>query len=278
MQTATVATSMASVCIELPDPEVLVMPGVAWGSVDAFPSPAYWVYQVLAKRVLGEQVDYKLGRTLAEEVGACLLGGHGIPAKVGLAAFHHLKRLGVFSETIPSEAQLYNWLQQSLLVGDRRVHYRFAKQKSRYLAFALHKLQGQRPSDVGRDLRNWLLELPGIGYKTASWIARNWLRADDVAILDIHLLRAGQAIGLFPSELTVERHYVKLEELFIQFSQRIGVRPSELDAVVWLEMMSSPNSVRQMTSQSHGEAIRRHEQLSRPKQRQSDAVQASLFV
>ncbi|MDZ3993341.1 hypothetical protein PspTeo4_24872 [Pseudomonas sp. Teo4] len=48
-----------------------------------------------------------------------------------------------------------------------------------------------RPLHSGRALRDWLLELPGIGYKTASWVARNWLDADDVAILDIHILRAG---------------------------------------------------------------------------------------
>jgi endonuclease III len=42
------------------------------------------------------------------------------------------------------------------------------------------------------------MSLPGIGPKTASWIARNWLDADDVAILDIHIMRVGQVIGLFP--------------------------------------------------------------------------------
>ena len=69
--------------VELPAENMEVIPGVKWGSICAFPSPAYWKYQVLARRIQGTQIRYRLGTTLAEEVGACLLGGHGIPASVG---------------------------------------------------------------------------------------------------------------------------------------------------------------------------------------------------
>lgn len=61
--------------IELPKPDDEVIPGVPWGAVEAFPSPAYWAYQVYAHRLHGNRIDYKLGATLKEEVGACLLGG-----------------------------------------------------------------------------------------------------------------------------------------------------------------------------------------------------------
>jgi hypothetical protein len=77
------------------------------------------------------------------------------------------------------------------------------------------------------------MSLPGIGPKTASWIARNWLDADDVAILDIHIMRVGQVIGLFPLEQTVERHYMALEERFLRFAELLDVRASELDAIIW---------------------------------------------
>nr|WP_206606033.1 hypothetical protein [Steroidobacter cummioxidans] len=93
------------------------------------------------------------------------------------------------------------------------------------------------------------MELPGIGPKTASWIARNWMDADDVAILDIHIMRVGQIIGLFPSNLTVDRHYFDLEALFLQFSRALDVRASELDAVVWHEMASSPATARVLIDQ-----------------------------
>ena len=102
----------------------------------------------------------------------------------------------------------------------------------------------------GRALRDWLLELPGIGYKTASWIARNWLDADDVAILDIHILRAGALAGFFSSGLTVERHYLQLEAEFLALSKAIDVRPSRLDALMWYQMMSAPSVVHGLLSEA----------------------------
>jgi thermostable 8-oxoguanine DNA glycosylase len=204
------------------------------------------------RRISGGPPQYKLGRTLAEEVGACLLGGHGIPAKVGLAMFDKLRSYGAFSGETPSQEQLLSWLMQPVAVGGKEVRYRFASQKSKYLAQALDAMPNAPAVQSGRALRDWLRELPGIGYKTASWVARNWLSADDVAILDIHILRFGQAIGLFPSTLTVERHYLELEDLFLNLCAHMDVRPSELDAVVWHEMATSPLTVKSLVSELKG--------------------------
>jgi hypothetical protein len=88
--------------------------------------------------------------------------------------------------------------------------------------------------------------------KTASWIARNWLRADDVAILDVHVMRVGQLANVFPKDLTVERNYHELEGRFLSFSAALHVRPSELDAVIWSEMASSPASVRHVVEHLSG--------------------------
>ena len=230
--------------IELPLEHEEVVPGVRWGSICAFPSPAYWKYQVLARQIQESQINNRLGRSLAEEVGACLLGGHGIPASVGLAAFEHLKQCGTFSGSAPKESDLLAWLGEPIKHGEKTIRYRFVKQKARYLTAALSKLERESaPIETGRKLRDWLLDVPGIGYKTASWIARNWLDADDVAILDIHVLRAGLLGGFFSGDMTVEKHYLKLEEQFIALSIGMNVRASELDAVIWQEMMSSPHTV-----------------------------------
>lgn len=236
---------------DFPDALSEVLPGVAWGLIEAFPTPAYWAYQVWANEQEPEPLNYKLGATLVEEVGACLLGGHGIPASVGLAAFAHLRSLGAFDTKVPSEEQLQDWLTLPLKIGSRSVRYRFAKQKARYLHSALTALAlGGVPLQSGRALRDWLLKLPGIGYKTASWIARNWLDADDVAILDIHILRAGALAGFFSPGLTVERHYLKLEAEFLALSKAIDVRPSKLDALMWYQMMSAPTVVQGLLYQA----------------------------
>lgn len=238
--------------VELPQAEAEVLPGVPWGSMEAFPTPAYWAYQVYARRLTGNRINYKLGDTLKEEVGACLLGGHGIPANVGIAAFHHVKARGAFGEKPPKEEILFEWLQEPIALDGRLVRYRFAKQKARYLSAALQKLSAERPPlSSGKELRDWLLDIPGIGYKTASWVARNWLDADDVAILDIHILRAGLLGKFFEDNLTVERNYLELEEQFIRFSKGLGVRASELDALMWLEMMSSPSTVHSIMGMGH---------------------------
>ncbi|UXY54266.1 8-oxoguanine DNA glycosylase [Pseudomonas tohonis] len=238
--------------VELPQAEAEVLPGVPWGAMEAFPTPAYWAYQVYARRLTGNRINYKLGATLKEEVGACLLGGHGIPANVGIAAFHHVRERGAFGEKPPAEEVLLEWLQEPLAIDGREVRYRFAKQKARYLSAALQKLSAERPPlSSGKELRDWLLAIPGIGYKTASWVARNWLDADDVAILDIHILRAGLLGKFFEGNLTVERNYLELEEQFIRFSKGLGVRASELDALMWLEMMSSPSTVHSIMGMDH---------------------------
>lgn len=242
-QVAGIFSGHIAVQVELPDAKAEVMPGVAWGAVEAFPTPAYWAYQVLARRVIGTTIRHRLGQSLQEEVAACLLGGHGISAEVGLAAFTRLRDRGALCGDF-GEDELTKQLSEPLQVGSRSIRYRFAAQKAKYVHAAMRRLATERaPLASGRQLRDWLTELPGIGLKTASWVARNWLDADDVAILDIHILRAGALAGFFDPDLTVERHYRLLEDRFIEFSQRLQVRPSELDSVIWMEMKMSPASV-----------------------------------
>lgn len=276
MQLGAIFIDQAVFNVELPTADAEVIPGVPWGAIEAFPTPAYWAYQVYARRLQGERINYKLGATLKEEVGACLLGGHGIPASVGLAAFNHVKQHGAFNDDPPSEETLLEWLLEPMLVDGRLVRYRFAKQKARYLAAALQKLASEYPPlSSGRALRDWLLVIPGIGYKTASWVARNWLDADDVAILDIHILRAGLLGKFFEERLTVERHYLELEEQFIHFSKGLGVRASELDALIWLEMMSSSATVHSIMGMGHASPDRRSR--SKPKKSQTDTHQLALL-
>lgn len=243
-QIGSVITGPAVIHLHFPDPDAEALSGLAWGSLDAFPSPAYWAYQVLARRLTAPAADHRLGDNLVEEVTACLLGGHGIPADVGVAAFHRLRSVGALEGPV-TEAKLLRHLCEPLEVNGRVVRYRFAKQKARYLAEVLHRLRDETPPiESGRVLRDWVIESPGFGFKTASWVARNWLRADDVAILDIHVLRAGTLGGFLDPSLKVDRHYLRLEAQFLRFSGAIGVRPSELDAVIWGEMRSSPTTVR----------------------------------
>jgi len=244
-QLAYLETGKTSIQIELPSEETELMEGIPWGNIAGFPTIAYWTYRVLQRRLEHKTIQYKLGRTLLEETAACLLGGHGIPASMGLAAFEHLKNKNAFSGEVISEPKLYEWLSEPLKYNDKLARYRFAKQKAKYLHSAMVELsQNSTPQDSGRELRDWLMNIKGVGPKTASWITRNWMDANDVAILDIHLYRAGLLGRFFPKEMTIEKNYFELEERFLSIAKAVNVNASELDAVIWHEMQNSSRVIK----------------------------------
>lgn len=223
--------------LEVPGPEEEVMSGVKWGRFDHFFTPAYWFSQVWYQRSSSSSVVYRLGDTLAEEVVACLLGGHGLPAEVGLAAFDRLKSRGFLSASACSQEEVCAALVEPLIIRGRPVRYRYPKQRSQFVAEAINRL-GRESAPLSDDmaLRDWLLTFTGIGPKTASWITRNFLDSDNVAILDIHIFRAGLLAGLFRPNQTVTKHYSLLEDRLVGFSRALGVRLSILDTLMWCQM------------------------------------------
>lgn len=237
--------------IELPAANEDVLPGVKWGNAAGFPTVAYWMLRIIESRLTNTTIHYKLGTTLLEEIGACLLGGHGIPAENGLAAYEHMKGKGAFTGKHHSCEKLLEWLSEPIAMNGKSFKYRFAKQKSSYIYSAIQKLSKEdAPTSEGKMLRSWLLDIKGIGLKTASWIARNWLDADDVAILDIHIYRAGLLGGFFSNSLTIEKHYLELENRFIQLAQSMEVKTSELDSLMWFEMQQSPSVLKLLTNKT----------------------------
>lgn len=89
-------------------------------------------------------------------------------------------------------------------------------------------------------LRERLLSVRGIGPKTASFIVRNHLGSDRVAILDIHVMRACRIAGIFPRELGLPRDYTRLEKLFLSFAQAAELPASILDMAIWDMMRRIP--------------------------------------
>jgi len=216
---------------------------VSWGHCWQVGTPAYWIALTQLSRRDGDHRDevtrHRLGSGLAEEIAACLLGGHGIPHHVGLAAFSAVRSCGVL-ESAPAAPDIEAVLRQPLRVEGRTVRYRFAAQRSIYLADALSRLRDSPPPDDALRLRQWLLACHGIGPKTASWIVRNHLGSDEVAVIDIHVLRAGACAGIFAPDETASRHYNLLEALFLEWARHGAVSPADLDAVIWSERARRP--------------------------------------
>lgn len=224
----------------LPDPDSRIKTGLTWGHTEQPFTPAFWAAQThFWLRECRSESCFRLGDTLCEEAAACLLGGHGIPAEVGLAAFERLRDQGLLDGNRHTASMILAALQRPLQVGDRQVRYRFARQKSRYLASLLQALKGCPESASDRQLRDWFISCPGIGPKTASWIVRNWRSSDEVAIIDVHLHRAGLLTGFFTLEDRLPKDYGAMEDRFLIFASAIGVRASVLDAVIWQQMRRS---------------------------------------
>jgi N-glycosylase/DNA lyase len=212
---------------------------VEWGQRWHIGSAAYWVAvteQAVMEGHLGSGAGrHRLGTSLREELAACMLGGHGMPYELGLAAFERLRDAGVLDDPGAEASDIEILLREPLLVAGCRRRYRFPKQRAERISTALAVLRHEAPPVEGRALRDWLLRIPGIGPKTAGWVVRNYLDSDDIAIIDVHIHRAGVVAGVFDPRWSTERNYSELEAFMIAWAHEGRVSPADLDAVIWRE-------------------------------------------
>ena len=227
--------------LRLPAPGALVLPGMTWGPFDVLLTPAYWRGQTWQYQLLGRYSNLRLGRTLAEEVAACLLGGYGMPAELGLAAYARLRDRGLLVGQ-PSPEAVEALLMEPFTTAHGKRRYRFPRQKARYLTACLQRLATFDEPRGDIEFREALAALPGIGLKTASWITRNYRGSNDVAIIDVHILRAGRALRLFPADWVPQHHYRQLEARFLLFARAIETPASLLDGVMWDHMRRLPGA------------------------------------
>ena len=226
------------VSFTLPGADEPVLPGVPWGRADVLFSSAYWAGILCTSAPAPPR--HRLTDSLRDELALCLLGGFGMPAEVGLAAFARLRGARILDEARLDVVSVARILRQPLDLGNgRRARYRFPEQKARYLVAALRDFDSGGISESSPILlRDRLLELTGVGWKTASWVTRNWLAADEVAILDVHVMRAGYLAGVFDRVTWRPIDYPALERRFLDWAKALGVPAADFDAVIWREMRS----------------------------------------
>lgn len=100
----------------------------------------------------------------------------------------------------------------------------------------LHGLLGSSilPRDIRRTLAN---NVPGLGPKQASLFLRNIGFADNLAVLDTHVLTYMNWFHLTEEPLVsvpdVER-YEALEDAFVRHSRALGHSPDRFDVAVWI--------------------------------------------
>jgi N-glycosylase/DNA lyase len=142
--------------------------------------------------------------------------------------------------------------QQSLLMkGDASAfephlsQVRFGDSKARYIVEARKmftrdgrlQLKEQLSSFYNLfELRKWLVDnVKGLGYKEASHFLRNIGLGEEFAILDRHILRNLNRLGVIPEipgSITKKR-YLEMEEKLRRFAGEIGIPMADLDLLFW---------------------------------------------
>jgi N-glycosylase/DNA lyase len=242
------------------DPDDAVFEGIRWGRIEELLTPAFWAHQCALRVDSTDPKRFRVGESLAEDFAICLLAGYGVPAEVGIEAASRLKAAGLLIPSCaPSRIGIEGLLAEPLSVMGHSVRYRFYRTKASYLCAGLQALhKSSPPEDDPKAFRAWFMRIPGVGPKTASFIARNWLGSDEVAILDVHVVRACQAVGLFGADVNVARDYCELERRFLDFAQAIGVKASWLDAIMWEDMrILSLETIAQYSVREAPDAVRR---------------------
>lgn len=250
-----VALPIGPACTErlMPSADEDLMPGVKWGDPWVVFTPAYWLSQAwMLQLETARSSSYRARQGLVEELVFCLLGGFGITAELATAAFEACEQAGLIDRREPDPEVWARTLLQPLEVGGRQVRYRYPNQKAKFLAIAMQRIGDLRLEGIhGKSARDQLMLLPGVGYKTASWVVRNVFDSDEVAILDIHLIRAGLLCGLFTSQDRVEKDYLSMEVRFLRFSSALGLRPAALDCLIWDGMREAGDLPLQLLAAHH---------------------------
>ena len=122
---------------------------------------------------------------------------------------------------------------------------RFIQKKSAYIVEAREKFLFDSKVSLksvisqigdGYKAREWIVQnVKGIGYKEASHFLRNIGFEQNLAILDRHIVRNLQFVGVIkeiPGSLSKGR-YFEIEKRMMEFSKAVQIPMSHLDLVLW---------------------------------------------
>src|SRR5438093_10443584 len=86
------------------------------------------------------------------------------------------------------------------------------------------------------ELREWLVEnVKGIGYKEASHFLRNIGLGEGFAILDRHILRNLDRLGVIPEipPTTTKKRYLEIQEKLRRLATEESIPLADLDLLFW---------------------------------------------
>ena len=184
---------------------------------------------------------------IESELLFCLMGGFGITYEHGRSAAEIIWQLRPFSEEW-EDHELFETVLDELMQaqfapvktdGSLR-RYRFPRRKASMIVKARNWLRLNNPLDQrlllmtsSRERRSFLGDCPGVGLKTASWLLRNVGMGEELATIDIHVMRALSEAGRVPENVRMPRDYELVEEAFLEWCHELDASPAAFDLFVW---------------------------------------------
>lgn len=207
--------------------------------------PLWNRYSLNYDRIL-EQMQPAGEQDVHRELLFCLLGGHAVSYELARSATDLCERLDVFAghwKPDALQAELTDELNRPQFLPLKRDgtprRYRYPRRKAQLIVAARAWLL-ERPAltvdllglDDERDRRAHLCGCPGIGPKTASWLLRNLGYAQNLAVLDVHVLRAMATAGVLPNA-RLPQDYEQIETSFLAWCEDIQAPPAAFDLFLW---------------------------------------------
>ena len=201
---------------------------VPWGRHDKFGTAAYWIDQTVSGGYADDDAYETMDLKTATVWG--LLHGHGIVAEVANAYLDEVTALLENDET-PSAAAVAEVLATPIKGFGL---YRYPNRRAEFISEAVRRLIFDPPPDDIEALRGYLLQLKGVGPKTAALIESGFRGPQaEVHVNDIHLRRALLLSGVFLAHWDVDQHYDRFEAAFLQYARHGNVSPGALDWCIW---------------------------------------------
>jgi N-glycosylase/DNA lyase len=188
---------------------------------------------------------------LWRELSCCILSSQ-VPYGLAQSAADEIHSTGVLASkssrsTEDVQSELLKVLSRKLAVGVSYRRYRFPASRSRQLALswrAIHEQGGlsnllAKTQDIQEARRWFVAHAPGLGPKQASMFLRNSGTSYKLAILDRHVLRYMDVIGLGVSGISQTSNLVayRTSELILQtHADEVGYPIGLLDWAIWIVM------------------------------------------
>lgn len=193
---------------------------------------------------------------LFDELVSCILGSR-VSFEMAESAFHNLKRKRmlivstILSNPEKAEHNISSELNRSIYPSATRsdVKYIYSKSKANFIVRTCRQIYAQKKTSIKnvltnsndeKEVREILSEIcVGIGFKQASLFLRNTSYAENLAILDSHVVSYIEYMGIHKKrdkKSITKKEYIEYENKLLSYAETLKKPLSKLDVAIWIVM------------------------------------------